>query len=73
MAQKKWNVVRLEKTRKLIIFMIPPIPDMGGQYIVLLYTVAKETHLIIPANKSIDYSATNFLLPFLPRATSGPQ
>ena len=32
----------------LSILTIPPHPAETGQYIVLLYTVANETHLMIP-------------------------
>ena len=55
---------------------IPPQLYMGGQYIVLLYTVAKLTHFIMPAN--VDFKIQilkNFLLNgiILPKATRGPQ
>ena len=48
MAQKKWNVVRLDKTRKVSMLANPPHPESGGQYMVLLNTVAIETHLMMP-------------------------
>ena len=48
MAQKKWNVVKHEKARKTSILAIPPQVDIGGHHIVLLNTVAKATHTMIP-------------------------
>ena len=39
----------IEKRDSLIMLAIPPQLYMGGQYMVLLYTVAKLTHFIMPA------------------------
>jgi len=48
MALKKWNVVRPENIKKETMFNTPPQPVSGGHHIVLLYTVARETHLMMP-------------------------
>ena len=54
-ALKKWNVVSPEKRRKVNMLISPPQPDSGGHHIVLLQTVANDTHLIIPV-KSVEIS-----------------
>ena len=53
MALKKWNVVRPENIKKETMFNTPPQPVSGGHHIVLLYTVARETHLMMPATRPI--------------------
>ena len=66
----------IEKRDSLIMLAIPPQLYMGGQYMVLLYTVAKLTHLIMPEKFDFKIQILKFFLSnemILPKATRGPQ
>lgn len=55
---------------------IPPQLYMGGQYMVLLYTVAKLTHFIMPEKVDLKIQILKIFLSnemILPKATRGPQ
>lgn len=66
----------IEKRDSLIMLAIPPQLYMGGQYMVLLYTVAKLTHFIMPEKVDLKIQILKIFLSnemILPKATRGPQ